>query len=245
MSRTLYIDNRELIKFSTKLEKLGNNILPRVAAFTLNNAAFDVKQKTIPSNTKSKFTIRQQNFFKATSGVDKANANDGINNMKATVGFESQRAKANKYAVENLEEQEDGGIIKNRKFIPLDSARKGGNKTLIKPNARLSRIKNIVKTSQIKGKNAKEKFVKAAIIAGKGGYVLSGKKNILFKIESTLQSNRRSKKTALKVKPLYKYNRSGTVAVKKTGFMKLSANDSAQKLERFFIDNAKKMINYK
>jgi hypothetical protein len=242
VSKTLYIDNREIIKFSKELEKMGKNTLPKVVAFTLNNAAFDVKQKSMPASTKSKFTIRQQNFFKATSGVDKASASIGIDGMEATVGFEAERAKANKYAVKGLEQQEESGVIKKRKFIPLNSARKGGNATLIRPNARLSKIKNIVKTSRIKGKNTKEKFIKAAIIAGKGGYVLSGKKNLLFKIESTLQSNLRSKKTFIKATPLYKYNRSGTIAVKKTAFMKTAADNSAQKIEKFFIENAKRIL---
>jgi hypothetical protein len=243
VSKILYIDNREIIKFSKELEKMGKNTLPKVVAFTLNNAAFDVKQKSIPASTKSKFTIRQQNFFKATSGVDKASASGGIDGMEATVGFEAERAKANKYAVKGLEQQEDGGVIKKRSFIPTKDARGGNNNKLVRANARLKKIK-LANRANAKGANWAQQMIKTAIHVGVGGHILTegfNKKRggALYKITSI---KRKGNGTVFKTKRLYTFSKNRTVSVKKTGFMKQSANESAGKLEKFFIENAKRII---
>jgi len=235
------INTDALVKFTNKLEAMAKTSLPMAVMRTLNDAAFDVKKNTMPRKAEEKFTIRQSNFFKANSKVEMAKPGK-IDTMKSTVGFFENNARFNNYAVRELEQQEQGGIIKKRKFIPLTPARKGGNNTPIKPNARLGKIKNIVKTKDVKGKTAKEKFIKAAIIAGKGGYVLSGKKKILFRIDSVLSTNLKSKKTSLKVTPIYKYNSKGTIKVDNSSFMEEAALISGKDLEMFFIKNAKKII---
>lgn len=242
----LNINTDAAVVFTNKLEKMKKSALPVAVFNTLNKAAFDVKMNTMPNNVDKTFTKRQPNFFKANSRVEKASGFN-IQTMKSTVGFVARSGKLN-YAVKELEQQEDGGIIRKRKLVPLDTARKGNAQNqMVRANARLGKIKNMIKTSNVKGKSAKEKFVKAAALAGTGGYVLSGKKNIVFKIDKfDHKSKLKGKITSMKLKvtPLYKYKRTGTVKINNaTKFMQKSSNESAQKMEKFFIENAKITID--
>lgn len=242
----LNINTDAIVKFTATLEGLKKSALPNAVRGTLNNVVYDVKTKTMPGKSKSEFINRSPNFFKANSSFEKASGWD-INKMVSKVGFTSDKLQGgNNYAVKDLEQQEHGGTIKGRSFIPLEQARVGGNKSkLVRSNARLSKIKNIVNARNSRGKNQKEKFVRAAIEAGPNGYVIAGKKSILFKVTAmraktdlkTKQSNFNFKAT-----PLYKYKRNGSVKVKRTDFMSESALMSATKLETFFIQEAQRQI---
>jgi hypothetical protein len=94
----------------------------------LNKAAFDVKQNTMLKSAEASFVKRQPNFFKANSRVEMASGWD-LDKMQATVGFNSSGLKggSNNHAVEDLEQQERGGTIKSRSFIPTDSVPDGGS----------------------------------------------------------------------------------------------------------------------
>jgi hypothetical protein len=237
----LNINTDAAVQFTAKLEQMHRSALPNAIRNTLNSAAFDVKQKTMPQHADAEFVKRSPNFFKATSRVTMAKG-DNMSGMKSEVGFDSKYSRANKYAVEELQQQEHGGVIDKRTFVPLRTARKGNNeKAMIRPNARLSKINNIINAKNSRGHNQKEKFIKAAIVAGKGGYVIGGRKQILFKVDSYV-SDIRTGKTSLKVTPLYKFKKRGKVKVDGTGFMEKATKQSANKLEHFYAIEAKKQF---
>lgn len=229
---------------TNRLRELHKSGLPVAIRETLNSAAFDVKKNTMPLSAKKSFIERQPTFFKANSKVDKAT---GFNTstMKATVGFFSNNLKgSNNYAVKDLEQQENSGRIGGKSFIPLPTARKGGTiNGLVKPNNRLKKIRErgIINAKNSKGKNIKEKFIKAAVAAGKGGYVISGKNKILFRVDS-YYSDFKSKKTKLKVTPLYTFKRKRSIRVKSTNFMKSASLQSANKMNKYYLAEAEKQI---
>lgn len=239
----LNINTDATVVYTNKLEKLHKSALPSAVRGALNRAVFDVKTNTMPKAAAGTFVNRAPNFFKANSRFENASGFD-INTMKASIGFVEESLKGDhNYAVKDLQQQEEGGTIKGRSFVPMRAARKG-NSGLVRPNARISKIKNIVKTKNFKG-TANQKFIQAVIDTGKGGYVLSGKKNILFKINSLsiLKVSRNVKShIRFKITPLYKFRKSGKPRVKPTHFMEKSCLQSAAKIEHFYIREAQRQI---
>ena len=233
------ISNTGLVAMTNKLEKLKKSALPIAIGNTLNQAAFDVKQNTMLRSANNNFINRQKNFFKVNSKVKKATGFN-IKSMKAEVGFKP--LTGNNYAVEDLQQQEQGGTINKKSFIPLVQARKGKTKSgLVKPNMRLSAIKNIVNTKDIQAKNKRQKFVLAAAIAGKGGFVL--RDTILYRIDTAPKSGLKNKKTVFKSTAIYSFKKGRRVHVKSTSFMKEATLITSKKLDDFFIQNGERQVN--
>lgn len=236
--KSLNINTNACVVLTNKLEKMHRSALPSAIRGALNNAVYDVKTKTMPDESKSTFVNRQPNFFKANSKFEKASGFN-IKQMKATVGFIENNLKGgNNHAVQDLEEQESGGAIDRKSFIPLKAARiSGNNNKNIRTNARLSAIKKIVNARQVSGKSGKQKFMHAAMDAGKGGFVLSGK--TLWKIDSF---KKLKNKTVLKKTALYSFKKGRKVRVKGTHFMQSASLKSGSKIEAFYILEAQRQI---
>jgi len=240
-SIVLDINTDAVVDFTIKLEKMRKSALPVAIRQSLNSAAFDVKQNTMPAEAKSKFINRSPNFFKANSKVEQAQGFN-VNTMKATVGFVEKNLKGNSnYAVKDLEEQEHGGKISNKSFIPTNAARGGNAKRLVKPMNRLTGIKNIVDAKRAKGVNKGQRFIKSAVHAGVGGYVLAEFKGqmILWRVNSLS----RTSKGAFKLTALYTYKKKRGVKVSKTEFMKTASLQSGGKIEEYFRIAAQKQID--
>ncbi len=231
----LVIDSTGLEKYAKQLNEINRSAYPVAVRQTLNSAAFDVKQRTMPDEAKDTFTQRKPNFFKANSKVEKAQG-FAINTMQSTVGF-----TGNQQAVEDLEQQEHGGKIKGRSFIPLDTARTGGsNKRMIRANARLKKLK-FVDPKNVSGKNEKEKFIKSVEFAGRGGLVLGEYKG--RKIIWRVNSLRRNEDGQFKLTALYTYDKGRAAKIDKaTHFMRTASLESAKLLNDHFIKNAEAQI---
>jgi hypothetical protein len=233
----LNINSKAVVKFTNTLEKLHRSALPSAIGGALNDAAFDVKTNTMPKHARNEFEERQPNFFKANSRFEKATGFD-VNSMKATVGFiEGGLKGGNNFAVRDLEQQEEGGTITHKAFIPMKGARRN-NRGVVRSNARIEQLKNIIKVEGASAKNAKEKFVKSMIFAGKGGFVLS--KGILWKINSVKRlgnGNHVFNKTAL-----YSVQSKRSVKVQGRHFMRDASLESANRMESFFINQAKRQF---
>lgn len=222
----LNVDTNAVIKFTNKLEKLNKSAFPNAVRGALNSAAFDVKSRTLQKSTDKNFEKRQANFFKANSRVEMAKGNI-VSEMVATVGMRD--LSGTNYAVKDLEQQESGGVIGGKSFIPMDTARTGkSNKRLVQKKNRLRGIKNVVSAK----KNSKP-IVVAAVKVGVGGHVISNK-NILFRVDS-LARNRAGR---IKLTPIYSYKRNRTVKVKATHFMREAAEESGSRIEKFYMIQA-------
>jgi len=230
------VDNDAVVEHTNRLEKMHKSDFPLAVRGTLNSMAFDVKQNTMPNKAEKEFVNRQKNFFKANSKVEMANGFN-VSTMHSKVGFIS--LSGTNYAVDDLEQQEHGGDIKGRSFIPLDKARVSNSPNrIVSRNNRISKIKNIVKVSEAKGNNDGQKFIKSVVFAGKGGYVLTD--NTLIRVDSL---SRQSGKWKFKLKALYSFKKKRSVKVKKTEFMKEASEMSAEKGNRFFIEQAERRFS--
>jgi len=247
----LDINTAAAYRFSNTLKELHRSALPSAVRDALSMAAKDVKTRTMPE-TSAEFVNRSPNFFKANSKFIPAKGFD-INTMRSEVGFfdNNLRNKATNFAIKDLEEQEEGGVIEGRSYKPTIFARFGTSKSgLVRPNARLSRIKNIVNANKVAATNKKGKFFVAAKKAGRGGHVLWG--NVLWRIDSdpnvhfTAKANLHGKQRfrgSIKRTPLYGYKPRGTAKVRKTSFMHDASFESLKRMDDFYIAQAKRQIN--
>lgn len=239
---TLNINTDAVVTFTNKLERMHKSALPSAIRGALNKAAFDVKTKTLLANSKNIFENRQPNFFRANSKVDPANGFD-LRTMKATVGMVGTSLKgSSNYAVKDLEQQELGGTIRKKAFIPLTSARIGKSKSKsVRANERLSAIKKVVNMKNANGANDKQKFVKSVLFAGVGGAVLSTYKGkeILWRVNSL----NKTKGGQFKLTALYSHKQGRSVSVRGTHFMEKSGLESAAKIEDYFIIEARRQFD--
>lgn len=249
----LNVDNSKVVQFADRLESLSKTGLQRVVKETLSKSALHVKQKTMPKSTERAFTIRKKNFFKANSRVEFAKLGR-IDSMKATVGFIEGKLKGdNNFAVRDLEQQEFGGRIKGRKFIPLDSARTGKNRD--KPVKRaVPKVKELKSFGvvaandrrRLRGSSKKQKWIRAAFRAGQGGFVLGLKKQgrqTLSRIDQ-ISSNRATGKLEIKRTAVYSYKKGGIKPVKSRGFMRRAVHETGLNMDDIFINEARKQIEY-
>ena len=221
-----------VVAYTNQLEKLRKSALPGAVRGTLNSAAFDVKQRSMPASAEASFKNRQPNFFRANSKVDMATGND-IDTMKATVGFvEGGLRGGNNYAVRDLEQQEHGGIIDKKSFVPTDASRKGGKLTPVRPINQLGRIKKMVNVNKKTG-NSKQKYFGAATDAGRGGFILT--KNALLRVKSFT-------KKKLKTEMVYDYKQGRKVKVKETSFMRDASLRTGARLKEFYVKEAKRQL---
>lgn len=234
----LNINTDASVVFTNKLEQMQKSALPSAIRGALNKAVFDVKKNTLQKSADASFEKRQPNFFKANSKFENAKGFD-VKTMKATVGMvESSLKGSSNYAVKDLEQQESGGTIKRKSFIPLAGARiSGSGSKNVRANSRLSQIKRIIESKKSPGNNSRSRFVHAILTAGVGGFVLSG--NRLFRVNSLKKTNGRfMDKTAL-----YDFKKGRSVHVSPTNFMKKASLQTAEKIEGYYILEAQRQID--
>lgn len=240
------IDNKQVVVLANKLEKLRRSALPNAIRNTLNSAAFDVKQNTMPASAEKNFVKRKPNFFKANSKVFMAKGYD-VKSMKSIIGFIPSNAEYNNFAVEELAQQEHSGVINRRSFVPLVFSRSGqshGGQVL--PSNRLKVIKNIIDSrNNASGRNKKEKFIRSAIHAGKRGFLIGniGNSQTLFRV-NTIKRDRNGKMIVGKT-PIYSFKQGRSVRIKKaTHFMRIASYQSAAKINQFFHREGNRQIQY-
>lgn len=240
----LNVDTRETVVMTNKLEKLHRSAFPLAVRGTLNRAAFNTKKKTLLDVTNKTFTNRTKNFFRANSKVFMAKGWD-VRKMVSEVGMVEGRLKGDSnYAVKDLAQQEVGGSIGGRSFIPLKQARVSNSYSKnVKRNLRIgNRLGNIVDSKKIRGKSKAQKYIRAAHKAGKGGLVLGNRNRgsrLVFEIRGM-----KKVRGALRVKsiPVYSYRDNRKVKVKATHFMKRSGEISGRQMPRFYNEEGKRQI---
>jgi hypothetical protein len=240
----LNINTDAAVIFTDRLEAIGKSALPNAVRETLSKAALDVKKNTMPKTADKEFELRRKNFFRANSIVDFAQGKN-ISSMRSAVGFFENKlsAKTTNFAVKDLEQQEYGGDIDGKSFIPLDNARIGKSyKKSVRANARISGFKNLPNVSNAKGANWKQRAIKTAVFTGVGKYMLatSGRVGSIYKITSI----RRDKgNTVFKKIKMYSYDKNRKVKVHKTNFMKKSAEETQKNIDKIYVVEAKKQID--
>ena len=248
------VNSDGLVWYSNQLEKMHQSAFPNAVRGTLNGLAFDVKKTTMPKEA-SKFTNRNKTFFKANSRVDKAKGFD-VNRMESTVGFIAKSGTKNNKAVEELEQQEFGGVIKDRELIPLKIARigKSGDRKVNSKN-RLSALpkvtdKSVFDAKKNKSKSKKQRYIRTIIAAKKSKnsttYILGNpytKKGIRQQTLSRIDvfgSNLKTRKLIVERTPLYSYSKNRLVKIKPTNFMKRASYESGLNINEIFRKEAQR-----
>lgn len=241
----LNINTTALEKHVETLTRISRSALPVAVRQTLNKAAFDVKTNTMPQET-NRFEKRKPTFFKANSRVNMAKGFE-INSMQSIVGF-VPKTNDPSHSVEDLDAQEHGGQIGNRSFVPLAAARTNKSwSRMVKAGFRMSKIRNsIVDARKAAGKNKAEQFIKSAVLAGKGGFVIGTNQKkgnrLLLYVNSVKRVGKNtvvnatamySVKGGRKVKPNQRYHH----------FMQAASLTSAAKMRADFVIIAEKKIN--
>lgn len=233
----LNVNTDATVALTNRLERLHRSAFPSAVRGALNMAAFDVKTNTLQDSSKKAFKNRSPNFFKAFSGVKKATGFN-IGQMKATISMNEKGLQGDSnFAVKDLEEQERGGTIKAKSFIPLAGARVGNS--FNKPVKKVNRVGNFGTITNVKrshAKNKKSAFVLSAAEAGAGGLLLGdekGGKQILWRINS-VRTNIKSRQTTVRKTAIYTYQKGRTVNVQGTNFMKKAATITSEKMVKFY-----------
>lgn len=240
------INSNAVVAHTNRLEKLHKSALPNAIRNTLNDVAMDVKKVTMPAESDKAFVHRSPTFFKANSRVEFAKGWN-VNTMKSTVGFANMKPKGeHDYSVKDLEQQEEGGVIGGKSFIPDKKARIGNsNNSNVKANARIGKVRQkMVNRSNVKGKNWGQQMIKSAIHVGVGGTILTDslsnfKGGAVFKVTSIKRSKGH---TIFKSIKLYSFSKNRKVKVNSTHFMRTASLDSANKMLQMYIVNAEKQI---
>lgn len=231
------IDTKEIRKFADRLGSLHRSAFPSAVRSTLNGAAFDMKKTTLLTSAKQNFEERSKNFFKANSKVIPASGWN-VDTMKATTGMKS--LNGNNYAVDNLEQQEEGGTIDKKTFIAGSAARVGG-RGVPRRQMRIDRVADEsikaynIRTrrsrsgKQVAVKSEREQFTIAVNLAGKGGFVMT--KAAIFRVNSLRKTKRGNK---FKLSLIYDKKPGRKVNVKATHFMKEAAMKSRAKMPEIF-----------
>jgi hypothetical protein len=214
---------------------MGKADLPVVARQTLNKAAYDVKKVTMPQ-TSRQFVRRRPTFFQANSRVEQARGLE-INSMRSTVGFVA-KSNDRSHSVEDLQQQEHGGGIKNRSLIPMPLARVSSSwKKAVKNEAFMKRILgHLVDAKKSRGSSEQTRFTVAAVFAGVGGFVISEKitnsgGKIVFLITAL---NRFGGNMAVQCIPVFSVKKDRVVRPKPTHFMESASIHSARKMDTYF-----------
>lgn len=235
----IYLDTSQLLNLSKQLKEVNRSAFPIAVRSTLNEAAFDVKNRTLSISTKENFTIRQPSLFKRYSGVEKAQGWE-VEKMHSTVGM-MPGGQASK-TVERFKEQEEGGQL-NTPFIPDDVARVGGlHKGKVLKNKWIGKV-NKVATVPFGNKQALIKAVTKTGVKsggkGKGFGVLYG--NILYEIKG-FKRFRDTNTIELHLDRMYLYRKKKTSFIKPTHFVKEAGLNSGKEINKIFALEAEKQL---
>ena len=249
MNITSHIPPQALKDYANSLNLISKKAYPAAIRDTLNNAAFDVKKNTMPKSS-GQFVKRVSTFFKASSTVEMAKGNNVLT-MQSVIGFKPKNDKKS-HSIEDLEQQEHGGKIKDRDYIAGRGARTGESwNKMVRTGLKLKDLKSRIKESNLidvtKGhkQSKKQKFIRSAFMAQKTGRFVLGNKTssgsrTISRIDSAVKigGKIRIKRTAL-----YSYNKGRLAPVKATHFMKRASMETSLSINKWFIVNAEKQIN--
>jgi hypothetical protein len=204
----------ELVKFTSKLDKINRSALPIAVRSTLNQAAFATK-KEIPIQAANNFITRNKGFFRSLTSVNKAGGFD-INKMQSEVGINTSKSKV----ADGISKQELGGTIKDRNLIAMNQSRVSGSKD--------KKVRKVNNLSNIRISKTRKK--------GSGtGFVMlkKGTKGTIFQVKKGKKNN---------LTPLYSYQKGRSVNIKRNPFIEPASIKSQNRMPAMYINEALKQI---
>ena len=236
------VNNKEVIKFTAKLERLHRSSFPSAVRNTLNEAAFNMKKTGLIDSAKKKFsTVRSPTFFKKFSLVSKAEGFN-INGMVATVGFSNSSDQKIKNVIDGLEKHEWGGMIGTGSRY-LKASRAGSNY-----GKRVSRAKyfskgNVIQNGGAKKGTRKSRYTSILFAAKKDGravFIKTSRGSFLVRVQSIRKAGKRLK-TDLKFLMM---SRSKTpVKIRRNMFVSAAAKQQARLMDKYYKKHAEFQFN--
>lgn len=234
------INTDAFVVMARKLEQIHRSSLPVAVRQTLNDAAFDVKGKTLQESANKNFIRRSPNFFKTFSGVNKATGFN-INAMKAEVGMTDQGKTSARAAITHMDAQEQGGNIKGGGDY-LKDARAGSNRRRV-AQANYFKKGNLVTGAFSRPGTAKSNFVAAASVAlmqGKSMFINTPRGKFLISVTAiSAFTKTRGLKITTKILMMDRKN----VTINATHFSSEAAAATMVKIPTFYQKEAEKQFN--
>ena len=239
------INANGIVQYTEKLEKLNRSALPVAVRQTLNSQAFQTKSKELIEEYNKAFTVRAKTVPRAFSKVKAAQGFD-IKKMKSMVGMtDRKRGGSSEQVGRDMEQQQQGGRIGGRTFIPLDTARTSNSRSKrVRKKNRLSGVKKVVDSSVNKARSEKQSFVKSSIYAankyGTGVYLTHRNKRgkrTLYRINKVGRTIR-TRKLFIGVTPVYSEEKGRSVRVKGIRFTHRAALRVNKRVGRIFAKHA-------
>jgi len=219
----LTADLSGLNKLTEALKGLHRSAYPVAVRQTLNDLAFDTKQKQLITNSNVTFTIRNKNFIKNFSKVDKADGFD-VNSMVASAGM------IDKGAGKTFDLQEKGGSYSHEN-VPFNNARVGGSNRGKISKQFYFNLPKIDRSKANRKRSKKSQFVADAF--------MSKKLKMLFWHGGTLFRTTQFKPNKggvdMRLKAIYTSKKGQKVNVEATNFVEKSATKSVTiNAQRFY-----------
>jgi len=230
----LDVNTKATIALTAKLEKLHRSAFPSAVRNTLNDAAFDMKRKTLIDSANSNFKVKNKTFFKKFSGVEKASGFD-LKSMKATAGFPVPSDIKAKTAIDGLEKQETGSSISNG-LRYLKGARSGSLNRLVQKKSYYNKSRV---TKSVKKGGSKANYIATAYSALKTGnpfFLETNKGRFLIKVNSIKSNSGRG--LNISTTPLMMERKVKPSKIKATHFAEEAADKTTKKIEGFYEKNA-------
>jgi hypothetical protein len=248
-NRFLDVNAQGLIEYTQKLDKMKRSSLPNAVRNTLNTMAFDTKKKTLLQEAKKSFVQRNPSFFRRFSRVEMAKGFN-INLMRSTVGMVDRAfGRSSEQAGRDMTQQQVGGRIGGRTFVPLDTARtsKSHRKNVRRAN-RLDNLNIVLDTLESRASDPKQRFVQSAIHAverfGTGAVIKHRRddgKTFLYKIERG-GSDLRTRQFNIKITPLYSIKSGRSVSVRAQPFTFRASVRTAKNVARIYKEKAEREL---
>ena len=236
------VDVRDILKVSKRLRNAHRSTFPVAVRSTLNDMAYDVNTNHLLPVLKAKsgMTIRNESFFKKYSGFQKATGFD-IGSMYSQVGM-IPSGNASK-AVNRLDEQDVGGTLGDRNYVPNENVRHGKTRSgRVRKSGFLQRQKLVGRVAFGDTQDLIRTVVKTNIHSGgkgKGTVILYG--NSLYEIVG-FKRLRAENRIKLHLTKLYSYEKNRKVTVKPHRFMEKSAILAGVKIQSLFNTNLEKQF---
>lgn len=257
----MVVDFKDISRLAFQMKEMHRAVLPNAVRFTINDLSFDVKKSQMLPAIKriNGFDVREPNFFKKFSGVEKAKGYD-IHTMVAEVGMMPSLASnaETKNAIERQKQQDIGGNVQ-REHIPLYNSRSSGKRSKKVQNANFWKnitvwrtvpagdgkglIQAVTSTGIQSDGMAKGKHSGFGVIYGDILYGIQGFKRLTVR-DAVMGGNFGAEKDTIKLHltPLYNVKEHRIIKLYPHKFMQNASNISWSKLQEVFTFNAEKQI---
>lgn len=225
------IESVSLNQYQKKLTELHRSAFPNAIRSTLNDAAFEMKNKQLHTSAASNFKhTRSKTFFKKFSSLEKAKGWN-VNEMKSIVGMTNQGQSKVDTALGNMDMHENGGSVKKGNTY-LEGAR------VSKSFGRLARKKAYFNKEKITKVKSKKFFIAAAYRAKERGEQLQYKDLVL-----EIRSIKKNKKGKIKILSSVISKRRKNIRISPTHFITEAGEKTRRNIHSNFRKNAEYQIS--